>query len=269
MLKKLLLAACVGGFTLTACAADNSASAPAPVAAPTAAAGPTLGSGVDAAALRMVQQAIAKLVPGVQVDVVNRAALPGFYQVIASGHLVYVSADGKYLMNGDLIDLGARRNLNDAAWAAFRKAELAKLPAAAHIEYAPAKPKYRITVFTDVTCPYCRVLHEHIAELNKAGVAVDYLAWPRAGVTDDAGRPTETYKAMVSVWCAADPRAAMDAAFAGRMPKPADCANPVRQEFELGEKLGVSGTPAIITAGGRMIGGYLTPTQLLQVLRSE
>ena len=264
MLKKWLLAACIGGFALVACAADNPPTAKAPVAA-----APTLGAGVDAAALQVVRQAIAKLVPGVQVDVVNRAPLPGFYQVIAAGHLVYVSTDGKYLMNGDLIDLGTRRNVNDAAWAAVRKAELAKLPAAAHIEYAPAHPKYRITVFTDVTCPYCRVLHEHMAELNKAGVAVDYLAWPRAGVTDAAGRPTETYKAMVSAWCAADPKAALDAAFAGRMPKQASCANPVRQEYELGEKLGVSGTPAIVTASGRMIGGYLAPAQLLQVLRTE
>ncbi|MBD8899892.1 DsbC family protein [Rhodanobacter sp. DHG33] len=266
MLKKLLLAACVGGFTLTACAADNSAAAAANVSA---AAGPTLGSGVDASALQVVQQALDRLAQGVQVDVVNRAPLPGFYQVIASGQLVYVSTDGKYLLNGDLVDLGAKRNLNDVAWATFRKTELAKLPATAHIEYAPANPKYRITVFTDVTCPYCRVLHEHMAELNKAGIAVDYVAWPRSGVEDEAGRPTETYKAMVSAWCAADPKAALNGAFAGREPKSASCANPVRQEFELGVKLGVTGTPAIFTASGRMIGGYLTPPQLLQVLQKD
>lgn len=266
MLKKLLLAACASGFALTACAADNSAAAIFAAAAPDT---PILGSGVDASALRMVQQALATLVPGAQVDVVNRAPLPGFYQVIASGQLVYVSADGKYLMSGDLIDLGTKKSLNDAAWASFRKAELAKLPPAGRIEYAPPNPKYRITVFTDVTCPYCRVLHEHMAELNKAGIAVDYMAWPRSGVEDEVGRPTETYKTMVSAWCAADPKAALDHAFAGREPKPASCANPVRQEFELGAKLGVNGTPAIFTASGRQIGGYLTPAQLLQALQKD
>lgn len=276
MLKKLLLAACVSGFALTACAADDSAAgvaagtAPAPAAtAATAVAAPMLGAGIDAAALKTVRQALAKLAPGVQVDVVNRSPLPGFYQVIAAGQLVYISTDGKYLMNGDLVDLGAKKSLNDAAWAAFRKAELARLPASARISYAPANPKYRITVFTDVTCPYCRVLHEHMAELNKAGIAVDYMAWPRSGVEDDAGRPTETYKAMVSAWCAADPKAALDGEFAGRKAKSASCANPVKQEFELGEKLGVNGTPAIFTASGRQIGGYLTPEQLLQVLRKD
>jgi thiol:disulfide interchange protein DsbC len=268
MLKKLLLAACVSGFALTACAADNSAAAASAATVPAASA-PILGSGVDAAALQMVHQALAKLAPGVDVDVVNRAPLPGFYQVIASGQLVYVSVDGKYLMNGDLVDLGAKKSLNDAAWAAFRKAELAKLPAAARIEYAPANPKYRITVFTDVTCPYCRVLHEHMAELNKAGIAVDYMAWPRSGVEDEAGRPTETYKAMVSAWCAANPKVALDGAFAGHAPNSASCANPVQQEFDLGVKLGVNGTPAIFTASGRQIGGYLTPAQLMQALQAD
>lgn len=271
MLNKLLLAVCVSGFALTACAADHGTAAVSAATAPAAApaAGPILGSGVDADAVKLVQQALAKLAPGVQVDVVNRAPLAGFYQVIASGQLVYVSADGKYLLNGDLVDLGAKKSLNDAAWAAYRKAELAKVPAAARIEYAPANPKYRVTVFTDITCPYCKVLHEHIAELNKEGIAVDYLAWPREGVTDRFGRPTATYQAMVSAWCAADRKAVLTAAFAGHDPKPADCANPVRSQFELGEKLGVNGTPAIFTSSGRMVGGYLTPAQLLKLLQSE
>ena len=269
MLKKLLLAACVSGFALTACAADNPAATAGAATAQVAADAPILGAGVDAAGLKTVRQALAKLAPGVEVNVVNRTPLPGFYQVIASGQLVYVSTDGKYLMNGDLVDLGAKKSLNDAAWAAFRKAELARVPASARISYAPAHPKYRITVFTDVTCPYCRVLHEHMAELNKEGIAVDYMAWPRSGVLDDAGRPTATYKAMVSAWCAADPKAALDAAFAGREPRPATCANPVQQEYELGEKLGVNGTPAIFTASGRQIGGYLPPAQLLQVLQQD
>jgi len=262
MLKQFVLALAVGGFALVACAADNGPAAVTPVPAPTA----VLGSGVDGNALKLVQQSLLRLAPGVQVDVVTRAPIPGFYQVIASGQMVYVSTDGKYLMSGDLVDLGARKSLNDAAWAAYRKAELAKLPAGAHVSYAPARPKYRVTVFTDITCPYCKALHEHIEAYNKAGIAVDYLAWPRAGVTDQAGRPTPSYLAMVSAWCAADPRAALTRAFDGHEPKPAKCANPVRAEFELGEKLGVSGTPAIFTPNGRQIGGYLTPAQLIKAL---
>ena len=267
MLNKLLLAVCVSGFALSACAADNAATVASTEGAP--ATGPVLGDGVDAAALNLVQQSLAKLAPGVEVDVVNRAPIAGFYQVIASGQLVYVSTDGKYLLNGDLVDLAAKKSLNDAAWAAYRKAELAKVPASARIEFAPPNPKYRVTVFTDVSCPYCKVLHEHIAELNKEGIAVDYLAWPREGVSNPLGHPTATYKTMVSAWCAADRKAALTEAFAGHEPKAATCSNPVRAQFQLGEKLGVSGTPAIFTPDGRMVGGYLTPAQLLRELQKE
>lgn len=268
MLKKLLLTVCVSGFALAACAADHAATA-APAADAPAPSGVVLGNGVDAAALKLVQQSLAKLAPGVEVDVVNRAPLPGFYQVIASGQLVYVSTDGKYLLNGDLVDLAAKKSLNDAAWATYRKAELAKVPASARIEFAPPNPKYRVTVFTDVSCPYCKVLHEHIAEFNKEGIAVDYLAWPRQGVTDLRGQPTPIYREMAAVWCAADRQAAFTAAKDGHAPKPASCSNPVRYEYELGLKLGVNGTPAIFTPSGRQVGGYLTPAQLLRELQKE
>lgn len=275
MSKKWLLALVASGFMLSACAADQGATTAAPptatkTAATAAADTAVLGVGVDAAVVPQVRAALDKLAPGIKLAVINRAPIPGFWQVIASGQMVYVSTDGKYLLNGDLVDLSARKSLNDAAWAAYRKAELAKVPAADRIVYGPKDPKYRIIVFTDVDCPYCRALHEHMAEYNKLGIAVDYLAWPRTGVTDPAGQPTPTYQAMAAVWCSADRKGALTAAFAGTKPATkADCRNPVTREFKLGEELGVNGTPAIFTPGGRLVGGYLTPGQLLEVLQKE
>ncbi len=253
MLKKLLLTLCLGG---SACAV----SAAAEVVAPPAAA-------VTPAVTRMVRQAIASLSSKAAVDSIEPAPLPGFYQVIASGQLLYISADGKYLLHGDLLDLGRKQNLSDAAWARYRKVELAKVPAAERIVYAPAHPKYTVTVFTDVNCGFCRALHEHMAAFNHAGIAVEYLAWPREGVTTTAGRPTPTYTEMVSVWCAADRKAAFEQAKDGHAPKPATCVNPVKHEFDLGLKLGVTGTPTIFAADGSTLGGYMTPAQLLQALQ--
>ncbi|OOG60369.1 disulfide bond formation protein DsbC [Rhodanobacter sp. C03] len=252
MLKKLLLAACVAGFACGVSAAESVAS---------------VGPAVTPAAEKMVQQAIHSLSAKVRVDSIQPAPMPGFYQVIASGQLVYISADGKYLLNGDLVDLGRHESASDAAWARFRKDELAKVPASARIVYAPANPKYTVTVFTDVTCGFCRALHEEVAAFNKAGIAVEYLAWPREGVTTTAGRPTPTYTEMVSVWCAADPKAALTAAKQGHAPKQASCGNPVKDEFDLGVKLGVSGTPTIFGPDGRTLGGYVTPEQLLKALQ--
>lgn len=253
MLKKLLLALCISGFSLSACAAENDA---APATAT-----------VTPAADRMVRQAIGSLAANVKVDSIAPAALPGFYQVIASGQLLYVSTDGKYLIHGDVLDLGRKQNLSDDAWARFRKAELAKAPVSQRIVFAPPNPKYTISVFTDVNCGFCRELHKHVAEFNKEGIAVEYLAWPREGLATTAGRPTPTYTEMVSVWCASDRKAALTAAKDGRAPSAAVCTNPVKDQFELGMRLGVNGTPAIFGPDGRMLGGYLTPEQLLQALR--
>ncbi|HEY0199236.1 MAG TPA: DsbC family protein [Rhodanobacter sp.] len=253
MFRKWLLALCVSGIAFSAVAADTVT----PVAAPA----------ISPAAEKMVRAAIRTLSAKADVDSISTSPLPGFYQVIASGQMLYVSADGKYLLNGDLVDLGQHENVSDAAWAGFRKAELAKVPAAQRIVFAPAHPKYTISVFTDVNCGFCRALHEHIADFNKAGIAVEYLAWPREGVTTTAGRPTPTYTEMVSVWCAADRKAAFSAAKEGHAPKPATCTNPVKDQFDLGLKLGVNGTPTIYGPDGSMLGGYVTPDQLLQALQ--
>jgi thiol:disulfide interchange protein DsbC len=241
MLKKLILAALLLGTGMTLAVAAES---PAPAVEAT------------------VRAAVLKLAPGLQIDQIGPAPVAGFYQVIASGQLVYVSNDGKYMFNGNLVDLAGKKDLADAAWASFRKAELAKVPLAQRIVYAPANPVHTVTVFTDVTCGYCQELHKHIADLNKAGIAVQYLAWPREGVTDQTGRDTPTSIEMASVWCAADRNKAFNDAMNGRAPKPATCANPVRDQFKLGVRLGVTGTPAVMAEDGTMIGGYLPPDQM-------
>jgi thiol:disulfide interchange protein DsbC len=254
MLKKLLLALCIGGLSLSASAAETGVV-------------PVVDPAVSPVAAQMVQQAIKGLAADIRVDSIEPAPMAGFYQVIAGGQMIYVSADGKYLMHGDLIDLGKHQNLGDAAWSRFRKDELAKVPASQRIVFAPPHPKYTISVFTDVNCGFCRALHEHVADFNKEGIAVEYLAWPREGVTTTAGRPTPTYTEMVSVWCASDRKAAFTAAKQGQAPKAASCVNPVKDQFDLGVKLGVSGTPTIIGPDGSTLGGYVTPEQLLQALQ--
>ncbi|MGN6237261.1 DsbC family protein [Dyella sp.] len=248
MWKKLVFALCLGGVAVVAQAADT---------------------GVPPDVEKTVRAAIESFGPKVHIESVTPSPVPGFYRVIASGQMVYVTADGKYMLNGDLVDVAKRHSLNDDAWAGFRKAELARVPAAQRIVFAPSHPKTTLTVFTDVNCGFCRKLHEHIDDFMKAGIAIEYLAWPREGVTTTAGNPTPTYTEMVSVWCAADRKSAFTAAKQGKAPKAATCDNPVQAEFELGERLGVNGTPAIFTADGRQLGGYVTADQVLDDLRKH
>lgn len=248
MWKKLMFALCLGGVAVAAQAADT---------------------GVPPEVEKTVRAAIESFGPKVRIESVTPSPVPGFYRVIASGQMVYVTADGKYMLNGDLVDVAKRHSLNDDAWAGFRKTELARVPAAQRIVFAPPHPKTTLTVFTDVNCGFCRKLHEHIDDFMKAGIAVEYLAWPREGVTTTAGNPTPTYTEMVSVWCAADRKSAFTAAKQGKAPKAATCDNPVQAEFELGQRLGVDGTPAIFTADGRQLGGYVTADQVLDDLRKH
>ncbi|MBS0432986.1 MAG: DsbC family protein [Proteobacteria bacterium] len=207
-----------------------------------------------------VIDAIRKLAPHVNIQAVDKTPLPDLWQVVAGGQVVYVSADGRYMFQGDAFDLDTGAALSDARMDQLRRDALAKIPPNRLIRFAPARPKYTVTVFTDVDCPYCRMFHAHIDEYNKAGIAVDYLFWPRTGLD------TPSYYKAVSVWCASDRKRAFTQAKAGVDPKPARCDNPVKHDFELGLDLGVDGTPTIIAADGAVLNGYAAPSKLLQWL---
>jgi thiol:disulfide interchange protein DsbC len=239
MLKKILPAILAGAFAMTACAADDSKAA---------------------------RDAVEALGPGIKVESIAPAPIPGYYQVVASGRMVYVSTDGRYMINGNLIDLKSKSDLSAASWSTLRKAELAKVPASQRLIYSPPNPKHTVTVFTDVDCGFCRQLHAHIDEYNKQGIAVEYVFWPREGVKTTAGNDTPSYTKAVSVWCSADRKSAFNEAMGGGSVKAASCANPVKDEFELGERLGVNGTPTIVTENGDVVGGYVTPAQLLKAV---
>ncbi len=204
-----------------------------------------------------VQDAIKTLVPDARIDSITRSELPGFYEVVLGGQPLYVSADGRYLISGALWDIGAKRNLTEARLAGLRKSTLDAVGADQRIVFPASQPKHVITVFTDIDCGYCRRLHQQMAEYNNAGITVEYLFFPRAGIG------SESYDKAVSVWCASDRNAALTKAKNGEPLENKTCANPIASQFDLGHKVGVSGTPAVIAEDGTQIGGYLTPEQMI------
>jgi thiol:disulfide interchange protein DsbC len=209
----------------------------------------------------VARKALLAVVPKARIDAIEKAPLPGFHQALVGSQLVYVSDDGRYIMQGTLYDTASKRDLTGARLAVENKSKVDAVPESKRIVFAPAQPKYKVTVFTDLDCGYCRKLHSQIAEYNQRGIEVDYLFFPRSGI----GSPS--YDKAVSVWCAKDRKDAFTAAKAGKNPTPAKCANPVAEEFQLGVDIGVSGTPTILAADGTRIGGYLTPDQMLARLQ--
>ncbi len=217
-------------------------------------------SPADAAA----RKALSELVPQAKIDKIEAAPIPGYRQVILGNQMLYISDDGKYLMQGTLFDTQEKRDLTAARIALQTRSALDAVPAEKHIIFPAAggKPKYKITVFTDIDCGYCRKMHTEIAEINKLGIEVDYLFFPRSG----PGTPS--FDKAVSVWCAKDRNAAFTAAKNGVEPAPVKCDNPIDEQFKLGLQVGVNGTPTVLAADGTKLGGYLPPAELLKRLQS-
>ncbi len=204
--------------------------------------------------------AIAAKFPGVKPEHVKPSPVTGVYAVEMGADTAYVSADGRFLFGGDLYEVDTRTNLTEASRTSARSKALAKLDERDLIVFGPASAKYTVNVFTDVECGYCRKLHGEIEQLNKLGVRVRYLAYPRAGPG------TEDWKTMESVWCSRDRNSALTQAKQGQPVQTKCGATPVAKQYELGEELGVRGTPAIYTPGGDYIGGYLPPGEMVRQL---
>ncbi len=204
-----------------------------------------------------VRAAIKKMAPTATIDKVEKSPIDGYSQAIVGSQLVYVSNDGRYILQGTLYDVDAKLDLSASRMSRENVAKLAAYPEAQRIVFAPSgKPKYKVTVFTDIDCGYCRKMHSHIAEYNERGIQVDYLFFPRSG----PGTPS--FDKAISVWCAKDRNGAFTSAKAGQDPSPLKCENPIAQEYQLGITVGVDGTPAVYAPDGSRIGGYLTPDQL-------
>lgn len=209
-----------------------------------------------------IEQRIRMLVPEVNSLAIAETPVPGVLEVQLNNDIIYMSEDGRYLMQGRLIDLDSQTDLTDAAKAGLRREQIAGLDRAEMVSFGPDDAEFDLLVFTDTDCGYCRRLHDQIDEYSAEGIRINYLAFPRGGVN------SETFSTMVSVWCAEDRQAAMSTAKAGGKPPRAQCDNPVEAQYQLGQSLGVTGTPALLTPDGSLIPGYVPPKQLRQRLES-
>lgn len=207
-----------------------------------------------------VKEMLSELIPDSQPDSIVASPIDGLYEVSFGPTLVYVTADGRYLIQGDMLDVKEKRNLTEAHRAERRKEMLGSLDDNELIIFKPDQATHAVTVFTDIDCGYCRKFHQEIADYNKLGIEVRYAAFPRAGI----GSPS--FNKAVSVWCADDRNKAITRAKAGDNIDKKTCDNPVAAEYMLGQQLGVSGTPSIILEDGTLVPGYVPPGRLKQLL---
>lgn len=208
-----------------------------------------------------VQAAFSKLAPQVKVDVVQESVVPGFYEAIIGSQFVYVSKDGRFVLDGSAVDTTSQRDITEAARAKNRMASLKEIGADKRIIFAPAKPKYSVTVFTDIDCPFCRRFHDQIDAYNAAGIAVEYVFLPLQ-IHPGADKKAE------AVWCAADRKSAFNAAMHGADPGNATCPNPVAESTRIARAVGIDSTPTMLASDGTKIAPQvaLSPEKLVAEL---
>jgi thiol:disulfide interchange protein DsbC len=206
---------------------------------------------------------VAKL-PGATPGDVASSPIPGLYEVTMGGVIAYVSEDGKYLVSGNVYDLDTQMNLTASRRNAVRAKALAAVSESQMIVFGPSNAKMTVTVFTDIDCGFCRKFHQQIADVNKAGVRVRYMMYPRTGPG------TESWAKAEQVWCSADRREALTRAKKGEPIKAKACGdNAIKTQYELGSDLGVEGTPAVFTQNGDYIGGFMTADELVHSIQES
>jgi thiol:disulfide interchange protein DsbC len=262
----VLLVMICGSSAVQAAAQAHPATADqaAAVAAPAGATVGTAASATPGEGAADPRVALLKLLPaGSKLEDLRPAPVPGLYEFMQGAEVSYLTADGKFFIDGNVYDMKSRANLTEERRTQARLALISAIPESQMLIFAPKNPQYTITVFTDVDCAYCRKLHSEMAELNRLGIRVRYMFYPRTGPN------TESWKKAEVVWCSANRNEALTRAKAGGaldMTKTCD-ATPVAREYALGQSIGVRGTPAILTENGDYIAGYMPPHELVQELK--
>jgi len=196
---------------------------------------------------------------GIETENMHPSPIVGLSTVITSQGLVYVTEDGKYLLEGPIYDLSGPMPVNVTNQILAKKIEAMSDQM---IIFKAPEEKYVVTVFTDVTCGYCKKFHQEIAEYNKKGITIRDLAFPRNGLHH------ESAKTMTSIWCSADRQKALTDAFKGETISPIEKCKTVdiAAQFNIGHMLGINGTPAMVLEDGTVIPGYMTADDLVKGL---
>ena len=191
---------------------------------------------------------------------INKSPIPGLYQVSMPPRFFYASEDGRYLVDGNLIDMTTKENITKGARNKSISTAINSMGESSMLVFGKKTLKHTITVFTDIDCGYCRKLHNEVSKYNKAGIRVRYMAYPRAGIGSDA------FKKAEAVWCSKDRNSALTKAKNGINVESKKCKSPVAEQFSLGNMIGIRGTPAIILEDGSVIPGYIPAARLSDAL---
>jgi thiol:disulfide interchange protein DsbC len=209
------------------------------------------------AELEAVREKVSGMFDMIEPGDIVASPVEGWFTVQKGSIVAYVSRDGRYLLQGDLIDLDRGVNLSELSRNDSRRTLMASLKDEDSIMFSPAEVKHSVTVFTDIDCTYCRKLHSEIDQYMDQGIAVRYVLYPRNG------RRSRAWTTSENVWCSKNRNTALTAAKLDREFETSSCdASMIARHYQLGQDIGLTGTPAIVTEDGTLIGGYVPPGAL-------
>jgi thiol:disulfide interchange protein DsbC len=207
----------------------------------------------------------AVLPDGMSVQSIKESQIENLF-IVDIGDLqpIYASKNGEFFFYGELyaVEGNTLQNTTKDEINLKRKSFLDEaLSKDDFISFKSKNEKYRVTIFTDVDCGYCRKFHNEIKDFNDLGITVNYVAFPRSGLD------SISYNKIVTAWCSEDPKSTLTKMKQGKDVQLSLCQDhPVENHFLLGQKIGITGTPAIIKSDGELLPGYLPPEELLNRL---
>lgn len=197
----------------------------------------------------------AEVLRNTPVDAVQPSPIPGLFEVQSGRNIFYSDADGHHFVIGaHIIDSVAKKDLTRERQEVLNRVEWSTLPLDKAVISGDKNATLKLAVFTDPECPYCRKFEKELAQLK--GVKVYSFLFPLSFHKDARRWST-------AIWCSKDRHKMMtDIMVNNADPKAGTCDTPIDEIVALGEKLGINGTPTLISGDGRLSPGGKNAAEL-------
>jgi thiol:disulfide interchange protein DsbC len=214
----------------------------------------------------VIKEKLSQIIPAeLEIDSIQRSEVENFYEFeLSDNSFFYVEENAQYLFLGDIYKLGENELINISQQKKFSSSQemLKKINPESLISFTPELIKYKIYVFTDVDCGFCRKFHNQISAYLNEGIQINYLAFPRSGVE------SETYKKMTTAWCSDDRQKVLTGLKNDEVFDQIDCVdNPIKEHYQLAKSIDIQGTPTIISSTGLTIPGFIEAKEIVEYLK--
>ena len=198
--------------------------------------------------LDSMEKRLKDMYPATRIERVQTSEIPALFEVTMGKNTAYTDATGRYFVFGHLFDMKTQRDLTAERMEKQQRIDFGQLPLGDAIKTVRGNGERVLALFSDPDCPYCKRLE---AELDKlSNVTLYTFPYPLEGLHPEA------VDKSIAVWCAPDrARAWSDLLRSGKAPASRKCENPIQRNIQLAQRLGIQGTPTMVSADGRLLSG--------------